>query len=160
MVIWERSRGIHESYRYHFISPGGKKKSLFTDIQAGHGNDLSKGVFLGKQERTAAWTVPGRPEDSMITEDRQQLDSHTREPGHRESCHLKAKREGYSIFHSCQVVCYNPENSCFVAQQQMLDSSLLLLFPSWDKRRWERQSCFFVLSLHKIKSADVVSYSR
>lgn len=38
--------------RYHFILLGRKKKkSLFTDIQAGHGNDLSKGVVLGKQER-------------------------------------------------------------------------------------------------------------
>lgn len=54
---WSYEKGLEEfmkATRYHFISPGGKKKSLFTDIQAGHGNDLSKGVFLGKQERTAA----------------------------------------------------------------------------------------------------------
>lgn len=35
--------------RQHFISPG-REKRQFTDVQEGHGDDVSKGVVLEKRE--------------------------------------------------------------------------------------------------------------
>ena len=55
--------------KYHFISLGRKKKKKTSFSQAWHGDDLFKGVVLGKEERITTQIMPESPEDNTVTHD-------------------------------------------------------------------------------------------
>lgn len=82
--------------------------------------------------------------------------SHTTKPGQRKFYDLRKEIIPFSTSVKWFAII---RKVCFRAQQQMSDSSLILFSPSWDKRRWERQS-LLTCALLRIKAADVVFHSR
>lgn len=134
--------------RYQFILLGRKKKNPYLQIfKQGMGMICPKELFWeNRKEKQHEENLKVLRIAWSLTEDCQQLDSHTRESRNRKFCDLKAKREGFSIFHFCQVVCHIPENSALWPKNRCWIHPWSSSFLAGTKEDGTDRAAFFVWS--------------